>query len=123
MTSWTPAEVEDLDRIEELGVSSHRHDGSLRPFVTVWFVRVGDAVYVRSAYGPGNGWFRRAQTSGTGRVRAGGIEEDVAFVAPDPASHDEIDAAYRGKYGRYSGIVRSVVGPKVWDVTLRLDPR
>jgi hypothetical protein len=120
---WTPVELEHLDGLEELRVSSHRRDGTLRPFVIVWFVRVGDAVYVRSAYGPGNGWFRRAQTSGTGRVRAGGIEKDVAFVAPDPASHDEIDAAYRAKYGRYSGIVRSVVGPQVWDVTLRLDPR
>ena len=123
MSPWTPAELGRLDGVEELHVSSHRHDGSLRPFVTVWFVRVGDALYVRSAYGPGNGWFRRAQASGTGRVRGGSVEKDVTFVAPDPASHDEIDAAYRDKYGRYSGIVRSVVGPKVWDVTLRLDPR
>ena len=48
----------------------------------IWVVRVGDDVYIRSAYGPGNGWFRRAQASGTGRVKVPGLEQDVAFVAP-----------------------------------------
>ena len=123
MSPWTAAELERLDRPDELQVSSHRPDGSLRPFVTVWFVRAGDALYVRSAYGPANGWFRRAQASGTGRIRAGGIEKDVTFVAPDASEHDAIDAAYHRKYDRYPGIVGSVVGPNVWDVTLRLEPR
>jgi hypothetical protein len=123
MTGWGAAELDRMDRADELQVASHRPDGSLRPFVTIWFVRVDDALYVRSAHGPANGWFRRAQSSGTGRVRAGGAERDVAFVPADAAPHDEIDAAYRRKYARYPGIVGSVVGPKLWDVTLRLDAR
>ncbi len=123
MTAWTAAELDRMDRADELQVSSTRPDGSLRPFVTVWFVRVGDTLYVRSAYGPDNGWFRRARSSGTGRVRAAGVEKDVTFAEPDPGTHDEVDAAYRTKYARYPGIVGSVVGPKVWDVTLRLDAR
>lgn len=123
MSPWTAAELDRLDGVDELHVSSQRPDGSLRPFVIVWFVRAGDALYVRSAYGPDNGWFRRAQSSGTGHVRAGGVEKDVTFVAPGAWEHDAIDAAYHRKYARYPGIVGSVVGPNVWDVTLRLEPR
>ena len=48
----------------ELEVSSTQGDGTLRAFVTIWGVRVGDAIYVRSAHGSGNGWFRRAKSSG-----------------------------------------------------------
>ena len=49
---------------EELGLASRRADGTLRGFVTMWVVRVGDDVYVRSAHGPDNPWYRRAIASG-----------------------------------------------------------
>ncbi|HUZ38825.1 MAG TPA: carboxymuconolactone decarboxylase family protein, partial [Streptosporangiaceae bacterium] len=32
--------------------------------------------------GTSNPWFRRAKASGTGRVRAAGVERDVTFTAP-----------------------------------------
>jgi hypothetical protein len=122
VTGWTPAELAAVGRADELAVSSYRPDGTLRHFVTIWAVRVGDDLFVRSAYGPGNGWFRRAQVAGTGRVRAGGVERDVTFAAPGPGVHDAIDAAYHAKYDRYGpAIVGSVVGPQVREVTLRLD--
>ena len=65
MTTWTTEELDRIGGAEELQIASRRSDGSLRPFVTIWVVRVGDDVFVRSAYGPGNPWFRRAQASGT----------------------------------------------------------
>ena len=123
MTTWT---TDDLDRIgtaEELELTSHRDDGSLRPYVTMWVVRVDDDVYVRSAHGPGNGWYRRAVASGTGRIRAGGVEADVDFTTDGPAAPEAIDAAYHAKYDRYGPrIVGSVVGPDAADVTIRLVP-
>ena len=66
MTSWTGDDLAALDGRDEIGVASTRTDGSLRPFVTVWFVRIDDELYVRSAYGPENGWFRRALRVGRG---------------------------------------------------------
>lgn len=126
MSDWTTSELDRVEHADEVQVSSRRPDGSLRPYVTIWAVRVGDAVYVRSAYGPRNGWFRRAQAAGTGRVRAGEVEKDVAFVElePDSGAHDELDAAYHRKYDRYgAGIVGTVVGPQVREVTFRLDAR
>jgi len=51
MTGWSGEELARLDRSTEIDVASRRPDGSLRPYVTIWAVRVGDAIYVRSAYG------------------------------------------------------------------------
>lgn len=124
MSSWTADELAVVDATDELRVASYRPDGTLRPGVTIWVVRAGDDVYIRSAYGPSNGWFRRAQGSGTGRVQVGGIEKEVAFATPAPDVHAALDAAYHAKYDRYGArIVGTVVGPAVVDVTLRLDPR
>ena len=123
MSAWTAAELDRVGRAEELRLASYRPDGSLRPAVTIWVVRVGDDLVVRSAYGPGNGWFRRAQASGRGRVEAGGVAREVRFVAADPGAHDAVDAAYHAKYDRHGPrIVGTVVGPQVVDVTLRLEP-
>ena len=69
MSAWTADELRRIERVDELEVSSRRPDGSLRPFVTIWFVTAGAELYIRSAHGPTNGWFRRARESGAGRVR------------------------------------------------------
>jgi hypothetical protein len=120
---WTADQLDRIGDATEVQITSRRPDGTLRPYVTIWGVRAGDALYIRSAYGPGNGWFRRAQASGTGRIRAGGVEHDVTFAEPDAAAHEGIDAAYHAKYDRHGpAIVGSVTGPDVRAVTLRLDP-
>jgi hypothetical protein len=66
-TTWTPDELDRIGDAEELDLASRRPDGSLRAHVTMWVVRAGDDVYVRSAYGPQNPWYVRATASGTGR--------------------------------------------------------
>jgi hypothetical protein len=122
--SWTEQELEQVDGTDELHVSSYRPDGTLRPYVTIWTARLGDDVYVRSAYGPDNGWFRRAKASGTGRVRVGSVERDVRFEVPADDVHAPLDDVYRAKYGKYDKqIVATVVGPAVVGTTLRLVPR
>ena len=124
MSDWTEDELSRIGGATELQVSSTRQDGTLRPYVTIWGVRAGDELYVRSAYGTENGWFRRAKASGTGRVRAGGVERDVTFNAPAPDVHKAIDAAYHAKYDRYGpSIVGTVVGEDAIPATLRLVPR
>lgn len=124
MTTWTPDELVRLGHASELQVASRRPDGSLRPFVTIWVVRAGAEVYVRSAYGSDNPWFLRALRSGQGRIRAGGIERDVAFEEPGPQVAGEVTAAYHAKYDRYgSAIVGTVVSAEAVRSTLRLAPR
>lgn len=124
MTAWTKDELTAIGQSEQPQIASTRRDGSLRPYVTIWVVRVGDDLYVRSAYGPTNPWFVRARTSGTGRIRAGGIERDVTFSEAGPEVQAAIDAAYHAKYDRHGpAIVGTVVGKQVEAVTIRLVPR
>jgi hypothetical protein len=121
---WNSDDLNAIGRTDELQITSARADGTLRPYVTIWGVRAGDDLYVRSAHGPANGWYRRAVAAGTGRVRAGGVERDIAFEAADPAVSADVDRAYHAKYDRYgAAIVGSVVGADVVPVTLRLVPR
>lgn len=123
MTAWNADELRRVGQAEELQLASRRDDGTLRPYVTMWVVRTGDELYVRSAYGPDNPWYRRAKAAGVGRVRAGGVERDVTFAEAAPDVHAGIDAAYHAKYDRYGpAIVGSVVGADAVPVTVRLVP-
>ena len=124
MPTWTKDSLAKVGNAEELAIASRRPDGSLRPYVTIWTVRVDEDIYVRSAADPDNPWFRRAMASGEARIRAGGLEQDVALeiAAPDVAA--SITAAYHAKYDRYGpSIVGTVVSAEAVASTLRLVPR
>lgn len=124
MTNWTADELGRVGDADELEIASIRADGSLRRYVTIWAVRVGDGIYVRSAHGPDNPWYRRAVASGTGRIQAGGVEKDVSFAeVADAALQAEIDAAYHAKYDHYpKEFVDPVVGEHSYVATIRLVP-
>jgi hypothetical protein len=113
MSEWTGDELGRIGAAKELRIAPRRRDGGLRTPVTIWVVRVGDDLYVRSWRGSAGGWYRDARDSHEGRISAGGIDRDVAFV----------DAAYREKYGRYSCYVEPMVRPKARATTLKLVPR
>jgi hypothetical protein len=124
MSTSTSDELSCIGEAEELQLASERADQRVRPYVTMWVVRVGADVYVRSAAGPDNPWYRRAVASGVGRIRAGGVERDVTFSEATTDVHDDIDAAYHAKYDRYGPqIVGTVVGLHAEAVTIRLIPR
>ena len=124
MSGWTAAELATVGAADELDLASRRSDGSLRRFVTIWGVRLGDDLYVRSAYGYDNPWFQRALASGEGRVRASGVERDIAFEVPGSDVDTDLSAAYHAKYDRYGpSIVGTVVSPEAARSTLRLVPR
>lgn len=119
--SWSSDELDGIGAADELQITSVRADGSLRPWVTIWVVRAGDELYVRSARGPSGAWYRHAVAGGRGRIRAGGVERDVTFEGADPSSAAAIDEAYHAKYDKYPAqYVRPVVGPAAAAVTLRL---
>jgi len=120
--SWRDDELDRIDAAQELTLASARGDSRLRRPVTMWVVRIGEDVYVRSVNGRGSWWFRGAQTRHEALIRADGIEKDVSLVETDEAA-DEIDAAYQTKYGRrYPTIVPSIVAPQACAATLKLVP-
>jgi hypothetical protein len=124
MTQWKGDQLDKLGRAEEVQVASVKRDGALRKPVTVWAVRHGDDLYIRSVGGRNGHWFRGVQETHEGRIRVGGVQQDVTFVEPDKDSNDEIDTAYRAKYRRYAGnILNSVLTPEARAATLKLVPR
>jgi hypothetical protein len=124
MTSWATDELARIGAAEELEIAALRRDGTLRDPVTIWVVRDGDDLYVRSVNGPTAAWFRGTQARHEGRVWAGGVEKDVTFAEPEGDIEDRLDAAYRSKYRRYSeNTLRRITSPEVRSTTLKLVPR
>ncbi len=86
MSDWTAADLDRIGSATELEITTRRADGSLRPYVPIWVVRVGDELFVRS-------W-------------------------------EDIDRAYRDKYGRYGDTyVGPMTGPGARAATARLMAR
>jgi hypothetical protein len=125
MTAWTSDELSKIGTAEELEIASRRRDGTLRNPVTIWVVRHGDDLYVRSVNGRLGAWFRGTQARHEGRIQAGGVNKDVTFVEEaGPDHNDRIDAAYRAKYRRYAAnIIGSVLTPEARAATIKLVPR
>jgi hypothetical protein len=123
MSEWTDNELSRIGAAEELEIASRRRDGTLRNPVTIWVVRQGDDLYVRSVNGRTSSWFRGTQARHEGHIEAGGVGKDVLLVETHDMN-DNIDAAYRAKYHRYAeSIVGSVVSPNARAATLKLVPR
>ena len=115
MSEWTSEDLTRIGNAEEVQVTSRRGDGTLRKPVTIWVVRDGDSLYVRSVKGPTGAWFRGTQERHEGRI---------TFVDADHDIGDKVDAAYRAKYRRYAGsILNSVLTPQARSTTIQLVPR
>jgi len=122
---WTSDELTKIGTAEELQIASLRRDGTLRNPVTIWVVRVGDDLYVRSVNGRTSAWFRGVQTRHEGHIHAGGVGKDITFVEePDSNINDQIDAAYSTKYRRYAAsIISSIISLEARSATIKLVPR
>lgn len=82
MTKWTADELAKIGNSDELRIAFQRPDGTLAAPRTIWVVRDGDDLYVRSVRGRTSGWFRGVQASHQGHVEAGGVSKDVTACWP-----------------------------------------
>ncbi|MFD3308667.1 DUF2255 family protein [Streptomyces sp. NPDC058694] len=122
--AWTNDELAGVGSAEELVIASVRRDGALSKPRTIWVVRVGDGIYVRSVYGPSSDWFRTTRVRQEGHIRAGGVEKDVSFRNADDDINGEVDTAYRSKYGHYAAeILKAITSPEASSTTLQLVAR
>ena len=126
--TWTAAELDQIGSTGEVDVATRRSDGSLRSDRIVWLVRLGAAVYVRSVNGVDAAWYRGVQTRHEGRLTAGRLHRDVAFVeagvhaGDDSGLDDALDEVYRVKYGRTANPVAHITADTARATTLRIDP-
>ena len=124
MAAWTNDELDKVAAADELELASTRRDGRLRKPVTIWVVRHGDDLYVRSRRGRTSTWFRGVQDRHEGHISAGGVDKDLRFEEAGHDVNDAIDAAYRTKYDRYDArYVDPMVGPDARAATIRLVPQ
>jgi len=124
MTAWPSDELEKIAAADELQLASARPDGGLRKPVTIWVVRLGDDIYVRSVNGRNSHWFRGVEDRHEGHIHAGGVDKDVRFVEAGDDVNDEIEAAYRTKYRHYNAsVVDPLFTPGAKAATLELVPR
>lgn len=125
MTNWTAYELETIGNSDELQLASLQENGTLGNPVTIWVVRVGSDLFVRSFRGAAGKWYQGTRVQREGLIRAGGIEKKVGFVdETDSAINDQIDAAYRAKYGHYPAEdVDPMVLPLAKSTSLKLVPQ
>ncbi|MGW3417363.1 DUF2255 family protein [Streptomyces phaeochromogenes] len=123
-SAWTSQELDRIEHAEELEIASARRSGELGSRRTIWVVRVGDGIYVRSVNGPGSDWYRGTRARQEGRIQAGGVEKDVTIIDAGGEVNDAVDSAYRTKYGHYAAyIVKAITSPEASSTTMRLEPR
>ncbi|WP_084297988.1 DUF2255 family protein [Actinoplanes friuliensis] len=118
--AWSAAELAALDLSPLIHVAGARSDGTLRPFVQIGHVRLGQDELIRSLNGTGGTWYQGAIRTGRGEIDVDGRRIRVAFIA-DAGREDEVDHALRARYGNDSG-VRRMMRPPAREATLRVVP-
>ena len=80
MQRWSTDELRRIGDSDEREIASVRSDGTLRRPVTIWIVRVGDDVYVRSVTGRSAPWFRGAHDRHSLKVRRKSAAWNPAYL-------------------------------------------
>lgn len=120
---WAREDLERIGGAAEIDLVTLRPDGSPREPVTLWVVRVGDALYVRSWLGAAGAWFRHVRARPEARIVVEGREIPIRLVDPAPGVDDAVDAAYRAKYQGLGGkYVEDMLSPDARATTLELVP-
>src|SRR5260370_9635673 len=82
MTGWKSDQLAKLGAAEEVQIAAIGRDGKLGKPTTIWAVRHGDDLFVRSVRGRDANWFRATQERREDRRPAGGAPQQVTFVQP-----------------------------------------
>jgi len=122
---WKPETLAALGEAMEVDVTPIDRDGTRRASRTIWSIRVGDELYVRSWKGRGAVWFQDALATGRGElaVTGGGASQLVTFDEVDAAApvQRQISATFLTKYaGLDETAAMNEQGPL--ESTLRLTP-
>ena len=123
MSQWEQDHLESIGGAKEIEVLAPESDGSMDDPVTIWVVRVGDELFIRSVQGQHGAWYQRAEDKHLGRITVDGATVDVEFEDVGEEKGDEIDSAYREKYDDSSESVEDIVTADSRATTLRLTPR
>jgi hypothetical protein len=124
--TWSAEELAQIGGADELQIAVRSRDETLRRWVPIWVICVGDQVYVRTWHRRDNGWFGHVLDSRRAQIRVPGLDAAVAVLDvgndEDAELRASVDAAYRAKYGRYgSTTVDRMVNNDAAATTLQLN--
>jgi hypothetical protein len=124
-TAWDETDLAQIDRRDEVHISSLRPDGTLTSSRIIWAVSLDGRVYVRSVNGPDAAWYRSTRSRHEGQLTVGRLVKDVTMldVEPTDSIQERIDGAYRAKYAAYPGPVARITADQARATTLELAPR
>ncbi len=124
MRTWSEEQIAALNHANSFVLRvSDVSSGESTTDVELGMVIAEDDLYVRAYRGQESGWYQAAIAGGHGQIEVGDEAIDVVFTATDPSDnglHDEIDSAYRNKYGANAQLVTDATARAA---TLRIAPR
>ena len=121
--TWPAEELRRIAAADDLHIAPFREDGATYGTPTwIWSVAVGDDLYVRAYNGTASRWHKAAMHQKAGRITAAGLTRDVAFEPVAGPVQDQIDEAYRAKYGA-SPYLAAMIGTRARAATVRVVPR
>jgi hypothetical protein len=104
LSTWSPELLQRLGASDELEIAVRRADGTLRQWVPIWVVCVGEHVFVRTWHRRSNRWFEAVLRSQRARIRVADVCADVTVTDVGEDSADmrtDVDNAYRSKYSHH----------------------
>lgn len=121
--TWPADELRRIAAADDLHIPPFREDAATYGTPTwIWSVAVEGDLYVRAYHGTASRWHQAAMRQKAGRITAAGLTRDVAFAPVDGPVQDQIDDAYRAKYGA-SPYLAAMINPRARAATVRIVPR
>ena len=121
--TWPAEELRRIAAADDLYIAPFREDRATYGTPTwIWSVAVGGDLYVRAYNGLASRWHKAALREKAGRITAAGLTRDVTFAPVDGPVQDQIDDAYRAKYGG-SPYLAAMIGARARAATVRIVPR
>ncbi|MFC5528364.1 DUF2255 family protein [Cohnella yongneupensis] len=123
MVTWLKDELRRITDADDLHISPFREDGVTYGTPTwIWFVVVGDSLFVRAYNGQNSRWYRAAVRQKAGRITVAGMTKEVTFEPIEGQINDPIDNAYRVKYND-SPYLNSMISTRARSATVKVAPR
>lgn len=117
---FSPEELQSIDRADDLKIAPFRADGVTYGTPTwIWSVVVDNDLYVRAYNGQNSRWYQSAVEQKAGRIHAAGMIKDVLFETVNGNINEQIDVAYRKKYGN-SPYLNAMLNKQVKAATLKI---
>ena len=123
MGTWSKDELRTIAEADDLHIAPFREDGVTHGTPTwIWYVAVGDALYVRAYSGQKSRWYQAALRQKAGRIIAAGMKREVTFEPAEESINDLIDDAYRKKY-QGDPYLTPMIGAQARSATVKVTSR